>query len=136
MLNKTASMRFIKFSVVGGSGVIVNAGLLWVFTEVIGLDYRISSIVAIFAAIANNFLWNYLWTWRDRRTRFAASKVGMLLRFYAASGAVAMIVNWGLLVLLTEYAGLNYQVANLIGILCGTLINFLASHYWAFSANE
>ena len=39
--------RFVKFGIVGGSGVLVNMGLLWLFTEVVGLFYIISSVLAI-----------------------------------------------------------------------------------------
>jgi putative flippase GtrA len=136
-------LRFIKFGIVGGSGVVVNAGLFFVFADYARIDYRIASILAIECAVINNFLWNYFWTWKDRRTDSKRSFVYMLLKFHLSSGLTAMVVNWGLLVLLTDVLHLHYPVtfmhasdkhiSNLIGIACGAIVNFVLGHYWVFS---
>ncbi|MBW8890100.1 MAG: GtrA family protein [Fibrobacteres bacterium] len=126
--------RIFKFGIVGGTGVLVNAGLLYLFTECLGLRYRISSIIAIECAIVNNFTWNFRWTWADRRADGATPVTLLFLKFNLGSGLVALAVNWGLLVFLTEKAGLYYQAANLIGILCGVAANFLLTHLWTFAA--
>jgi dolichol-phosphate mannosyltransferase len=126
--------RFFKFCVVGGSGVLVNAGLFRLLIRGAGLDYRLSAIAAIETAIVNNFLWNYLWTFRDRRASRVRDMLVMFARFNLSSGLTAMAVNWGLLVFLKEVFGVYEEVANLAGIAAGTLANFLASHFWAFAA--
>lgn len=59
--------RFLKFSLVGLSGVFVNLGLLWFLTEVVGIYYVVSNIIAVEVSIISNFILNDLWTWRDRR---------------------------------------------------------------------
>jgi putative flippase GtrA len=125
--------RFVKFGIVGGSGVVVNVGLLHFFTTTLRLDYRVASVFAIECAVVNNFLWNYFWTWRDRRAQSKRSFVSMLFKFHLSSGFTAMLVNWGLLVLLTEALHMYYHVSNLIGIGCGAVVNFILGHYWVFS---
>jgi dolichol-phosphate mannosyltransferase len=45
--NKSLYTRFLKFSLVGLSGVLVNTGFLYVFTAYVGVVYFISSIFAI-----------------------------------------------------------------------------------------
>ena len=129
-------MRFVKFGIVGASGVVVNVGLLYFFTTVTRLDYRISSIFAIECAVINNFLWNYFWTWKDRQTQSKRSFAYMLFKFHLSSGFTAMAVNWGLLVLLTEALHVYFHVSNLIGIGCGAVVNFFLGHYWVFSKKE
>lgn len=124
--------RFAKFGAVGASGVVVNAGLLFLFTERIGLDYRIASLIAIESAICSNFLLNNYWTWKDRKTTRASEVLVRFFRFNLSSGLVALVINWGLLIVLTEFAGISYHIANLFGIALGTLANFGASHFWAF----
>ena len=64
LLANEHAVRFVKFGIVGGSGFLVNMGFLWLFTEVVGLFYIISSILAIAIAMVNNFIWNYSLTWR------------------------------------------------------------------------
>ena len=137
----SSAVRFVKFGIVGGSGVVVNVGLLHLFTTLAALDYRIASLAAIECAVINNFLWNYFWTWRDRKTGSKRSFAYMLFKFHLSSGFTALIVNWGLLVLLTEVIHLHYHlpnvpdyhVSNLIGIGFGAVVNFFLGHFWVFS---
>lgn len=66
--------RLIKFSLVGGSGIIVNMGIFFILNEFFGLIYKISSIISIELAIINNYTWNSLWTWKDRATDSSKEK--------------------------------------------------------------
>ena len=58
--------RFLKFCLVGGSGILVNEGLLFLLTEFGGLYYLWSSAIAIEASIITNYILNDFWTFRDR----------------------------------------------------------------------
>jgi putative flippase GtrA len=129
-------LRFVKFGIVGGSGVVVNVGLLYAFTAYAKIDYRIASIIAIECAVINNFLWNYFWTWKDRQAGSKRSFAYMLFKFHLSSGLTALIVNWGLLVLLTETLHFYYHISNLIGIGCGAVVNFVLGHYWVFAKDN
>ncbi|HUI91719.1 MAG TPA: GtrA family protein [Chitinivibrionales bacterium] len=138
--------RFVKFGIVGGSGVVVNAGLFFLFADYARIDYRIASICAIECAVINNFLWNYFWTWKDRKTGSKRSFLYMMFKFHLSSGLTAMVVNWGLLVLFTGVLHVHYSlplvrvsdkhVSNLIGIACGAVVNFVLGHYWVFSKKK
>ncbi len=128
--------RFLKFCAVGGSGVAVNAGMFRLLLKSAHFDYRLASIIAIETAIISNFIWNYLWTFRDRMVSSANARVWMFARFNLTSGMTALVVNWGILVALKEVFGMYEELANLIGIAAGTLANFLLSHFWAFTTKE
>jgi len=136
LLRPQAMMRIVKFSVVGFTGVLVNAGLLYLLTEKAGVLYLKSSLLAIECAIINNFLWNYFWTWGDRASTSKRHFFRALAKFNISSGIVAFFVNWGLLILLTEVFGIPYQYSNLMGIAVGTVVNFTASHFWSFSSQK
>jgi dolichol-phosphate mannosyltransferase len=127
-----SGMRFIKFGIVGALGVVINVGLLHLLTVYFRFDYKIGSIFAIEFAIINNFLWNFFWTWNDRKTGTSNGLLVRFVRFHVSSGFTALIVNWGLLVLLTETIHLHYQISNLIGIAFGSGINFLLGNFWVF----
>lgn len=126
------SQRVIKFGVVGGSGVIVNAGIFYALTKSSTIDYRLLSPIAIECAIINNFLWNHLWTWADKKTVRKRHVFQRLLKFNLSSGLTALVVNWGILILCYEVFGMNKYLSNLIGIALGTGLNFLVSHFWTF----
>ena len=58
--------RFIKFCIVGASWVLVGTVSLWFITEVVGVHYIISAVFSAFLAILYVFIFNELWTFRDR----------------------------------------------------------------------
>jgi len=121
-------IRFIKFSVVGASGVFVNEGLLALLTEIYSVPVTIAGAIAIELSILSNFMLNNFWTWRDFR---AKSFIKRLLQYHSVS-FIAGLVNYVILISLT-YIGLHHLVANLIGIACATLINFVLNNHWTFA---
>lgn len=55
--------QFLKFAVVGGSGVLVNMRLLFILTRLLSMRVEIASPIAIEVSILSNFTFNKLWTW-------------------------------------------------------------------------
>ncbi|MBN2186892.1 MAG: glycosyltransferase family 2 protein [Dehalococcoidia bacterium] len=123
--------RFIKFCLVGSSGVLVNMGLLWLLTEVAGLFYLASAAIAIGASIINNFVLNDSWTFRDRRTPGMAARLMRFLKFNLVS-AVGIGINMGILWSCTELLGVYYLLSNLFGIGAAMLWNFTANASWTW----
>ncbi len=125
--------RILKFGLVGLSGVLVNMGVLYFLTEELSVYYLVSSVIAIECSIVSNFALNNLWTWRDRE---AGRLFHRAIRYHVAAGLTAFLVNWLLLLLLTEVAGINYLVSNAIGIGCGIVSNFLLNDLWTFKSRR
>jgi putative flippase GtrA len=72
--------RFVKFAVVGASGVVVNLGVL-ALLKALRLHINLASALAIEISLLSNFLVNHAWTFRDRR-QGAAGFLGQALRFH------------------------------------------------------
>jgi dolichol-phosphate mannosyltransferase len=124
------TVRFLKFGIVGASGILVNMGILYVLTEYASLKYFIASPIAIETSILSNFFINLVWTWSDRSG--VGSVWTKLVRYHIGAGATAIFVNYLILVGLTELVHLHYLVSNLIGIAFGTLSNFVVNDLWTF----
>ncbi len=79
--------RFIKFGLVGASGVGVNLAVLWLGLQV-GLRSTAASALAIELSILSNFIVNELWTFAELRP---GSRGGRMVRFQLVSlvGAAA-----------------------------------------------
>jgi dolichol-phosphate mannosyltransferase len=128
--------RFIKFGIVGASGVVVNLAVLYIgqeylFTE-IGqqtLRLNLSLALAIFIATISNFFWNRRWTWQDRKQH---RTVPVVVQFgqYALACWVGIAVQFGLTNLFALF--LHYMVANLIAVVIASLFNFVANDFWTF----
>jgi len=113
--------RPLKFAAVGFTGVLVNEGLLHALMQV--APVYVAGAASIEASILSNFALNDAWTFKDRR---AGSKLARCLKYHGAVALVAL-TNYVVLLSLTLLAGLNYLVANLIGILLGFLVNYSIS---------
>lgn len=57
--------RFLRFGVVGFSGLFVDIVVFSLLREGLGLNWRLCTAISIEAAIVNNFLWNDAWTFAD-----------------------------------------------------------------------
>lgn len=125
----TVSRRLVKFSAVGAGGVIVQAATLAILLRLTGTHYLAATALAVEAAILHNFAWHRRWTWAERR---ASGVLLTLLKFNATNGAVSLIGNLILMLLLVGALSLNPQVANLISIVVCSLMNFALADRFVF----
>ncbi|MDD4322181.1 MAG: glycosyltransferase family 2 protein [Dehalococcoidales bacterium] len=123
--------RFVKFCLVGGSGVLVNMGLLWLLTEKAGLFYALSSVFAIETSIITNYLLNNFVTFKDRRVPGAKPFLINLAKFNLVSLG-GLVINLGILSFFTEIIGFHYMVSNLIGIAGATMWNYFVNNWWTW----
>lgn len=124
--------RIIKFLLVGASGVIVNLGLLYILKEFLKIHYLVAGLIAIECSIINNFILNSIWTWKDRFIPSLKVYLYRLIKFNISTGLSILLINFCFLWLLTEYFNVYYLISQSIGILMGTILNFLLYHYWVF----
>ena len=121
--------RFLKFAVVGGSGFLVNEGLLWMCRDGLGMATRLAAILAIIISIFTNFLLNNYWTWSDHRGQ--APFFVRLGRYYLAA-SVAAVLNYGLFELFWAVLNMHHLIAAGAAIGCSMLLNFVVQSKWTF----
>ena len=115
----------VSFGVVGLTGFVVNASLVYLLHGLLHWFLPVTVILASELAIVNNYLWNDRWTFgrRDlslqRFVRFNFSSLGGI----AITTAVTTVLAAG---------GLPYLPALLAGVGVGALVNFLASALWVW----
>ncbi|HWQ20326.1 MAG TPA: GtrA family protein [Methanotrichaceae archaeon] len=125
--------RFFKFCSVGISGVAVNISLLWLFTDIVGVNYIISSVLAIEASILSNSILNDRWTFSDSGS--SSSTLVRILKMNAVY-LVGSAINLAILVLMTETFGVYYLLSDLFGIGCATLFNFFFAKRYVWGGNS
>lgn len=140
LLRRIVSLRFLKFGTVGASGIVINQGVLYVAQEYIfhvshvqgevdWLRLNLSLGMAIFFATLNNFFWNRLWTWADRKQHYERP---MLTQFgqYTLSCGLSIVLQVAFTNLLAPH--IYYLIANLIAIVFTSVLNFLLNDLWTF----
>ncbi|MBD2296191.1 glycosyltransferase [Anabaena sphaerica FACHB-251] len=119
--------KFIRFGLVGFSGVFVDMAVLYLLSDpsTLGWNLTRSKIIAGEVAIFNNFLWNDAWTfadvsmqqkgWKQRIKRFFKFNVVCL---------AGLVINVLVLNIVYNFLVRNQYIANLIAIAVATIWNF------------
>jgi|ERR1035441_1798353 dolichol-phosphate mannosyltransferase len=121
-----ALRRYLRFGLVGTSGVAVDMAVLFILADpwMLGLNLSLSKVLAAEIAIVGNFTLNELWTFRDLAVD--NSWAARVLRFGKFN--LICLAGIGLSVLLlnvqTRCFQINMYLANLLAILIVSLWNF------------
>ena len=119
--------RFLRFGLVGLSGVFVDMAILYLLHDPSNLGWGLtrSKFIAGEVAIINNFLWNDAWTFRDLSAKQSTwkSKFQRFLKFNLVC-LLGLVLNVGLLNLFFNVLQIHYLVANFLAIALVTLWNF------------
>lgn len=121
-------VRFVIFGMVGTTGLVAHLATLWLI-GLLGANFTIAQISAVLVAIAWNFLFNNIVTYRDKRLRGAALIRG-LASFYAIS-AVGALANIGIAEVIFE-RGQSWWIAGIAGALIGVVWNFTMSSIYTW----
>ena len=116
-------MKLFKFGMVGLSGIIVNEGVLIYLKEYVHLSLPVSSIFAIELSILSNFIWNDIWTFKSNQKHALSHRWQRLLSFQVVSIGGA-VINFVILNILATIIGVDYRIANILGILVAFAWNF------------
>lgn len=131
------SHRFLRFGLVGGSGVLVNQATIYLLHDPTKLKLPLlwSAAGAWQLAVINNFVWNEGWTFADRvgGAKGEKGRGGRFLKFELIC-LVGLAINLGILHLCTDRMHVHYLIANLIAIGVSTGWNFLVNHRFNWSA--
>ena len=119
----------IKYYSVGGSGVLVNLGILYALTDFMGLWYIASQVIAISISISSNFLFNRFWTFSGSIQEQRNSV--MYVKFIIVS-LIGMGIQLGITYSLVENMSLYYMYAAGIGIVIAGAINYVVNRRWTF----
>jgi dolichol-phosphate mannosyltransferase len=131
-LDRDSVGRMLRFGIVGASGVVVNQGLLMLLHGRFELPLLLSSVVAIETSILSNFALNSRWTWKIDLGRSLRSWLLKALQYHAATVVTAFAGNVIILLGLVHLAGVDYRLANLLGIAVGSGLNYALGELWVF----
>jgi dolichol-phosphate mannosyltransferase len=123
------SVTFIKFLLVGASGVLVNLGMFALLIS-LGVNKYVASPVAIELSIISNFLLNNRFTFNGRALRRSFAVKGM--RFNAVS-LLSLTISYSFFIVLNMLMPrVNPIVPQALSIIPATLMNYFLNVYWTF----
>ena len=121
-------IQFIKFCVVGASGMAVYFGITFLGKEKLRLNKYVANSLGFMAAASTNYLLNRWWTFRSHDPEVAQQYVQ-----FVGISAIGLILNNIIIYLLNDKARLNFYLSKLIAIGLVTLWNFFMNYYFTFT---
>jgi putative flippase GtrA len=119
-------MQLLKFCVVGASGYVVNLAVFTALVKGFDAHYLLAATVSYLVAVANNYTWNRLWTFRHQRGHYAQQGMRFFVVSTTALGANLLVLH------LLVTAGMAEISAQAIAIVLVTPLNFLGNKLWSF----
>lgn len=123
------SEDFIRFALVGLSGLLVNLGIYVLLTRKMGFDIVLASPVAIEVSILSNYFLNDVWTFKYRRVTIPVYR--RLFRFHVVA-ALAGSLNYLAFLTLVYLMHVYDILANVSGISIGILVNYSLNSIWTW----
>lgn len=127
MIETEFILKFIKFCLVGGSGLIVDFGVTYLCKEIAKLNKYISNSLGFIVAATTNFILNRIWTFSSQSPDIM-KQYGLFFLF----SLIGLCLNNGIIYLLHGKGKLNFYLSKLIAIGVVTFWNFFMNYFFNF----
>ncbi len=124
LTNDAVSLRFLLFAMVGGTGLFVHLGTLFLCLQVFDLPFAESQAIGALVAMTSNFILNNFLTYRDQRLKGFAILRGLLAFYLVCS--VGLLANVGVAFSVYDQEPI-WWLAGAAGALMGVVWNYAIS---------
>ncbi|NDV46481.1 GtrA family protein [Paludibacter sp. 221] len=128
MIDKIFILKFLKFCVVGFSGMIVDFGVTWILKEKMKLNRYIANSCGFVLAASSNYMLNRIWTFESRNPEIATE----YLSFFIIS-LIGLGLNNLILWLFSDKLKLNFYLSKVLATGVVTLWNFGMNFLFTFA---
>ena len=128
LLSQSFFLKFLKFGVVGFSGVFVDFGITYLMKEKFKIPKYVANAIGFSSAATTNYYFNRIWT-------FESTNPEVMVEFTEFFGIsiIGLLINTLILWLLVSKFRMNFYVAKIFAIAVVTVWNFFANAYITFN---
>ncbi|MDP4268753.1 MAG: GtrA family protein [Bacteroidota bacterium] len=127
MIDKLLIYKFIKFCVVGFSGLFVDFGTTWFLKEKVRLNKYVANSSGFVLAATSNYFFNRFWTFHSQNSHIVTE----YFSFFSISIA-GLGINNLIIYLLTDKLKFNFYLSKLIAVGVVTIWNFVMNYLFTF----
>ena len=127
MIDRVLLMKFIKFSLVGFSGMIVDFGTTWLLKEKARVNKYIANSTGFLLAATSNYFWNRFWTFHSENKQIVTEYFSFILISFAGLAITNLIIF-----LLNDKLKINFYISKLFAIGAVTIWNFFMNYQFTF----
>jgi dolichol-phosphate mannosyltransferase len=124
LTSDAVSLRFLLFAMVGGTGLFVHLGTLYIALTLFNAPFAEAQAAGAFVAMTSNFILNNFLTYRDQRLRGFAILRGLLAFYLVCS--VGLFANVGVAFSVYDQEPI-WWLAGAAGALMGVVWNYAMS---------
>jgi putative flippase GtrA len=119
-------MKFLKFGLVGISGVAVDFGTTYFFKEIVKIQKYVANAIGFIVAASSNYLLNRIWTF-ESHNQIAPEYLRFIIISLIGLG-INTLIMW---ILVSKYKK-HFYVSKLFAIGLVTIWNFLMNLTFTF----
>lgn len=127
MIDRLFLLKFLKFCVVGLSGMVIDFSATWLLKEKAKVNKYIANSTGFILAATSNYIWNRIWTFQSENSRIAVEYLSFILISVAGLG-----INNFVIYLLNDRLKVNFYLSKLLAIGVVTVWNFLMNFIITF----
>ncbi len=121
-------LKFIKFSMVGFSGVFVDFGITFVCKEFLKIQKYLANALGFSFAATTNYMLNRLWTFQSHNPNITLE----FTRFFIIA-LIGLGINLLIIWAMSGKFKVNFYVSKLVATIIVTGWNFLINAYYTFA---
>ena len=127
ILNQAFITKFIKFGIVGFSGLFVDFGITYITKEWFKVPKYLANAIGFSVAATTNYFLNRIWTFQSHDP-----KIAMEFSLFFGISLIGLAINTLILWTLVSKFKLNFYLSKLFAIGVVTIWNFLANYFITF----
>ena len=126
--SKVFLLKFIKFCIVGFSGVFVDFGITYFFKEVMKFQKYAANAIGFTIAATTNYMLNRTWTFHSQNPQVVME----FTRFFIIA-LIGLGINSAIIWLMNGKFKVNFYLSKLVATIIVTGWNFLINAYFTFA---
>ena len=127
-LSRTFLVKFIKFGLVGFSGVFVDFGITYFCKEVLKFQKYLANAIGFTVAASTNYIFNRTWTFHSQNPQVVLE----FTRFFIIA-LIGLGINSTIIWLMNGKFKVNFYLSKLVATVIVTGWNFLINAYFTFA---
>lgn len=128
VIDKLLISKFLKFGIVGCSGMIIDFGITYLCKEILRINKFISNVIGFIIAATSNYFLNRIWTFNSQ-----TEEIGVQYIQFMIVSTIGLAINSLSLYFFNEKLKWNFYLSKLVAIAITTIWNFFGNLLFTFA---